>query len=461
MKKFWILILLAVLLTGCALQEPEPTQPPTVTVGAHTYPADAARLDLREQALTVAEYEQLQMLLPQCEILWKLPFQGLRVGLETRQLRVDAVTLDSVAGLAYLKQLESLHISTCPERSVLEALAAVVPDCRVSYDVTLAGRKLRWDEREVSLTNGDLPEAREKLDFLPKLKRVIVTDTVTDVETLLALKEAWPEIEFRYTFPFFGQEVSWDAREVEVKQVSIGSVEEVERLLPLFSGLEKLALLETGLPSEELDALWKRHPETRLVWTIRMGYAHVRTDVTTMMPFKYGYDGLDPNTRLGDKQMEGFKYLVDVICLDLGHQGMTNVEFVRYMPKLQYLIIGDARVPDLSPLEGLKELKFLEAFLCGVEDLSPLAGCTSLLDVNLCYNNFTDITPLLGLEKLENIWLSGNSWRIPKEQQQLLAETFPNAKIVYYSESSTGDGWRNIPRYYEQRDLLGMGYMIG
>ena len=107
------------------------------------------------------------------------------------------------------------------------------------------------------------------------------------------------------------------------------------------------------------------------------------------------------------------------------------------------------------------ELKFLEAFLCGVEDLSPLAGCTSLLDVNLCYNNFTDITPLLGLEKLENIWLSGNSWRIPKEQQQLLAETFPNAKIVYYSESSTGDGWRNIPRYYEQRDLLGMGYMIG
>lgn len=461
MKRIWILIVLAVLLAGCGEVEPVPTEPQYITVGEETYPANASTLDLRDKAMTAAEYEQLRLSLPECEILWTLSFQGLRVGMDTRQLRLNTLTMDGLADLAYLTKLETIHIKTCPEQAVLDALAEVVPDCAVSYDVALGGQKLPWNATELTLKNGDLADAMEVLAFLPKLTKVTVSDTLTDTEAMLALKAAYPEITFRFTFPFFGQEVSCDAAEVEVKKVEIATVEEVEKLLPLFSGLEKLALLETGLPSEELDALWKRHPETRIVWTIRMGYANVRTDVTTMMPFKYGYDGLDPNTRLGDKQMAEFKYLVDVVCMDLGHQGMTNVEFVRYMPKLQYLIIGDARVPDLSPLAELKELKYLEAFLCGVEDLSPLAGCTSLLDVNLCYNNFTDITPLMGLENLENIWLSGNYWRIPKEQREQLAQTFPDANIVYYSESSTGQGWRNIPRYYEQRDLLGMGYMVG
>ena len=64
-------LLLAVLLYGCAEREPA-----YITVGEETYPADISRLDLRDRAMTAAEYEQLRTALPECEILWRVPCQG-------------------------------------------------------------------------------------------------------------------------------------------------------------------------------------------------------------------------------------------------------------------------------------------------------------------------------------------------------------------------------------------------
>jgi hypothetical protein len=37
----------------------------------------------------------------------------------------------------------------------------------------------------------------------------------------------------------------------------------------------------------------------------------------------------------------------------------------------------------------------------------------------------------------------------------------PNTRIVYTEGSSTARGWRELPNYYAQRDILGMWYMEG
>ena len=76
--------------------------------------------------------------------------------------------------------------------------------------------------------------------------------------------------------------------------------------------------------------------------------------------------------------------------------------------------------------------------------------------MNLCYNPFQDITPLLGLN-LKNIWISG--WMLPKDQLELLHASFPDATIVDNSPRSTARGWRELPNYFAQRDLLGLWYM--
>ena len=461
MKRMLIPALLAaLLLAGCGQAEPVPTEPQTVVVGGETYPADASTLDLRDKEITVEEYEQLRLALPGCEILWKLPFQGLRVGMETRQLTVETMTLEGLANLAYLEKLETIHIHSCPGMEVLDTLAEVVPDCAVTYNVALAGRQVPWNATSLTLTAGDLKAAMEAFAVLPGLRRVTVTDTVTDLDTMLVLRAAYPEITFRFTFLLFDRELSSDAEEVELAKIKMESVEEIERVLPLFNGLQKLVLLDTGLPSEELDALWKRHPETRVVWNVRFGYTTLRTDRTTLMPMIFGYDGLEEDLALHDKDLTELKYLVDLVVLDLGHHDMTNIEFVRTMKNLKYLIVADTPVVDLSPLAELKNLEYLEVFMNGLSDLSPLAECTGLVDINLSYNRITDITPLLALPNLENIWLAGNHL-LAEEQRQLIVDTFPEARIVFWSKSSTGMGWRNLPRYYEQRDLLGMAYMEG
>lgn len=448
------LLLAALLLGGCAEQEPA-----YITVGEATYPADITQLDLRDKELTPEEYTALCQALPDCEILWKVPFQGQYLDPELRQLTLDTLTEQGLENLSWLKNLEDIQIQSFPGSSVLEALAAAVPDCTIRYPVPMGDQTYSMFARQLTLCWDALSRNTEMLAWLPELTDVVLTDTVTDLETISSLIRDYPEIRFHFTFVLFDRELDSDAKEIDLSGIVMENLDAVEAALPLFSGLEQLILCDTGLPSEELDALWKRHPEIRVIWNVKVGYSWLRTDTTSFMPFKLGYDGLE-GIEMTDRHMTEVKYLVDVVCMDLGHQGMTNIEFVRNMPNLKYLIIADSPVKDLSPLEDLKNLEYLEAFLNHIPDISPLAGCTGLRDVNLCYNDITDISPLLQLPHLENIWLSSN-WGLTEEQRQQVRDTFPDAKIVFMTRSSTGEGWRELPRYYEQRKLLGMGVMYG
>ena len=135
-----------------------------------------------------------------------------------------------------------------------------------------------------------------------------------------------------------------------------------------------------------------------------------------------------------------------------------DVSFLAYMPNLQYLIIADTPVSDISAMENLKNLVYLEAFLCNIRDVSPLLGCTSLQDINIANNPIQDISLLGQIETLNNIWISGREW--PRAQKEALNAAKPDATIVYYMDrGSTGKGWRSLDNYFNQRDLLGMWYM--
>ena len=114
-------------------------------------------------------------------------------------------------------------------------------------------------------------------------------------------------------------------------------------------------------------------------------------------------------------------------------------------------------ITDISPLAGLQKLKYLELFTNPITDISALAQCPALEDVNLSYLEISDVTPLLGLKNLKNLWMS-SKYTSP-ENQELLRQTFPEAKLVFHIARSTGFGWRDLPNYFAQRDLLGMPYL--
>lgn len=98
-----------------------------------------------------------------------------------------------------------------------------------------------------------------------------------------------------------------------------------------------------------------------------------------------------------------YKYYIDLNTI----AGLTNLEelwIIRYM------------YSDLSPLSGLKKLKYLrlecdDGFGVAhglISDLTPIAGLVNLEQLSLTGNQISDITPLAGMTKLKELRLRSN-----------------------------------------------------
>lgn len=415
------------------------------------------QLDLRDTGMTFYQYDQLAAALPDCEIRWSVPFQGgfLDNTVETVTLTQleegDLPVLDQ-----YFPNLREVDGTGCSQYLLLSSLESMLPECSVSYLVPLGEQMLPRDTREIQVESFTEYEIVTALDCLNQVEKVVITGS-PDKQTMAMLKAEYPQINFDWTFDFYGQSVSSNQKEVELSKVALSSAEELEEQMAYFNALEKLVVLDSGLKSEDLDALWKRHPETRLIWNVKIGRIDIRTDATALMPYTYGYVYRDRNTRLYDKDCKEMKYLVDMVCMDFGHQWLTDISFCQYMPNLEYFLFCENGVTDLTPLSYCKKLKYLEPFSNPIADISPLLECPVLVDLNLSYVRIEDITPLLELPAVENLWLTKHYFT--EEQQQQIIDAHPDTNIVFHSMRSTGFGWRELPNYYAQRDLLGMHYM--
>ena len=412
---------------------------------------DLETLNLTDTDISTEDYKMLRSALPHCEITWEVPFQGRILSPEISELTLTSFTEEDLDLLAHFPNLKKIDATACEDLTQLMALRNRLPHCEILYHVTLEGRSYAGTTTLLSVESGDIAGLEAVIPCLPDLNKVIFTDCMPDEATALRLKQTYPEIVFTYDVSLFGRTYSSLVRGIDLSGIPMESVEEVESKLSLFYNLEKVIMCDCGISSEEMDALWKRHPETRFVWSVPIRFFSVRTDATTLMPYQYGC------TTLNNADAKQLKYLVDMVCIDFGHMGINDLSFLEYMPNLQYLILVECDIADISPLANLKKLKYLELFMNRITDISPLAGCESLRDVNICFNPITDISPLYGIETLENIWASGLA--CPLEQVEKLHATFPSANILTrQTHSSTAYGWRQIPGYYEQRDLLGMWY---
>lgn len=415
-------------------------------------------LDLRDTGLTLEAYEQLQSNLPDCQILWQVPFQNGFLELDTQEVTLSSIAEQDREALKYLKNLQTIDARGCEDWEQLLQLQQHYPQCLVKYTVPIGPVVLDQDAETAEIPDADPEEVMEKLRFLPRLKSVCFTGVIPDNEAIYEMKLAYPEVEFLWQFTLCGVEVSSGDAQIDLSGIPMDSVAQVEESLRYFNHLEKVIMCDCGISSEDMDALWKRNPEVRFVWSIQIDDNQIRTDETTFMPYKLGYLGSNvEGEKLRDSQCTELKYLVDIVCMDMGHMAVQDISFVSYMPNLEYLLLGDNRITDISPLAGLQKLKHVELFVNHITDVSPLAQCPALEDVNLCYNEVTDIAPLLEMESLKNLWIAGRY--LTEEQIQQLQDAHPEAKIVTDAYRSTGKGWRDLPNYFAQRDLLGMWYM--
>lgn len=473
------------------------------------------KLDLLGTKTSVEDYEWIRSNLPDCEIRWELPFQGEYLSLDTESIQVDHLSEADAALLDYLPNLKMVDAWDCRDYDVLLELEQRRPECTVQYYVQLGGSTWSQDWETLELVDADLEELTEKLPLLPSVKKLHFSGNLPPYEALQnvmkdypgievtwdvsfrgqgystgenylnmdgvqlryeeakelfyylpeleevdmhgcslteeeckALCQDFPEVFFRFDMTVFNETYSTDAEEIDISGNVLSDAADAEKLLVYFKRLRKLVMCDCGIENEAMEEMNRRHEDVQFVWRITLGKQFFRTDITTFMPVKYGM-------KVEDEDIENLKYCHNMICIDLGHMNVHTIEWAREMPDLRFALFADTKVRDVSPLENHLKLVYLELFQTNVKDTLPLVSCTALEDLNLCYTS-ADVEPIAQMTWLKRLWWSGR-WRA----QSMLPEALPDTHLEFNSGSSTGKGWRNGKLYYEQRDLLGMGYMEG
>ncbi len=509
-KKVLIALLLLIIVGSCAAGIYWNHQN-YLRVDFKLYPKNAETLDLRGEEITAKQYEQLSAKLPDCEIQWNVPFQGGAYAHDQQRLTVTSLTEEDIKDLDYFSRLKYIDARECTDYPQLLLLKQRRPELEVDYSITLGDEAYTTEETELTIT-GISEEEISQLQFFPDLQsvtlaggknarnfpalqkycrekginvKVQIGDTnvkesvqaltvsgITDgemnllqllpnltqlhlvlpevrMETLEAFQVAFPDIAISWEKEVCGKRLLNTETEIDISGIAVSDLETLEGEMAYFPQAQKLIMSDCGISHEAMAQFREKHREDyKVVWTVQLGNTlTARTDDTTFMPTR------EKVYYFQDHESGNLRYCEDMVCIDVGHMAIHDVEFVSYMPNLEYLILAHTEVRDITPLASCKKLKFLELDHSTVRDFTPLLQCTALEDLNIG-NTYPSLEPIAQMTWLKNLWMVGRSSGAYK-----VTEALTNTKILLSGNATVAGGWRELPNYYAMRDLLGMPYM--
>ncbi len=469
---------------------------------------DVATLDYFTRLKTVeaqecTDYPQLAALTarrPEVTVEYTVTIDGREYPQDTAVVSISGITEEEINLLTYLPELTAVTAVGCRTPEQMMRLRDFCQEKGLSFALRF-GTKTYPDTVEeldvTGVTDGEL----ELLQLLPELKTLHLKNPEADPETVAQLRSTYPKADISWEVEIAGVSFPDDTKEVDLSavlessaaqttaataagmQTAVGAqtttktqtttgaatgtqstketqstapavtlnLEDLEKKMSYLSDAKQVFLGKCGLDNEELAALRERVRDSyKLVWTVQLGKKlTARTDDTTFMPVReHVYYFLDEDAY-------NLRYCEDMLCVDVGHMGLTNIDFVKGMPHLQILILAhNGQLQDISPISSCKELIFLELDWSAVKDFTPLVGCTSLEDLNIGLT-YPSVEPLMQMTWLKNLWM------VDRGGAYQLSQALPDTKIVASADATVGAGWRNLPNYYKMRDMLGMEYMRG
>lgn len=432
----------------------------TVTVSSLTE-ADVLALDHLPQLHTVdathctdyAALMQLQQRRPECQVLYRVSIGAARCSSQDTEVTLtDASAAALEQALSCLPNLETVTLEgALPSAEELIQLQNTFPDVNFRFTLKVGGQTLSSDTNKIDLSGASVSfgELEQALPLLSKVTEVNLLDTGLTDNELKELAGSFPEVFFLCTMDFSGKPYRTDSTEIDITNCTT-TVEEVEALLPFFPNLNWLDMSWCGIPDEEMDALNRRYPDIKILWSMQIGLVTLRTDAIYFFPAAINEMNLPSN-----EELKKLRYCTDMIAVDIGHSKATECEWVEYMPHLKYLILADTKITDLTPLSSLKELIYLELFSMDLHDYSPLLECTALQDLNIS-STYADPEPLTKMT-----WLHTLMWNfvmedpVLAEKAVLLPEQLPDTNVIIQTWRNIGGLWRHIPNYYVFRDIIG------
>ncbi len=254
-----------------------------------------------------------------------------------------------------------------------------------------------------------------------------------------------------------------EAEEADISGADLSAID-MDEVLSQLPSLKKLTMIDCGLGNEEYAALQDSHPDVRMIWEIVLSHWTLRTDTVAFSTYKTTGDDFF----MHNDEAYYLKYCTDMVALDLGHNFVSDLSFLQYMPNLQIFIIVDNvkewnqpgprhTITDLSMLQYVPKLKYLEFFANNIQDFSFLQYLPDLEDLNMSYTGLRGIEYLRDKPHLERLWIEHT--HITYDQYTELTRLYPNAKIVLYGEGSIDQGWRSGAHYNIMRAMFRENYV--
>ena len=378
----------------------------------------------------------------------------------------------------------SLALAGCAKKSEspppIEKTAAAVqtpeptvaPTPTPEPPITILGRVYDKNDSSVELkglTDADAAGTAAALRRMPELARLNIgsqTETPLSWDSLRLLHDAAPRAVIDYSFTMFDRPFNLSDELMDLNYIPMeddGAL--VAQVTACMTKLRRLEMDSCRVPNEAMARLRDSLPNTEVVWRVNFGSGYTaRTDAERILASMPGQGG-----ELAHNNVKNLMYCTKLKYLDLGHNNyLDTVEFCRYMPELEVLIVGMTFVEDFSPLACCPKLEYLEAMTTRLHDLTPFENLHNLRHLNICYNfAVTDITPLYGLE-LDRLWI-GMHDPVPAEQIEKYRQLHPDCVVNATTPDPTEEYWRFAdhgdemgnqlydPRYELLRQQMGYG----
>lgn len=419
-----------------------------VFVEGKAYSNRVDSLDLRQESISIEHYDQLKALLPDCEILWNVPFQNGTVSSDCGELTIDTISDGDIELMAaYFPNLKKVDASRCGDYAMLEKLQARLPELDVIYTVSLGGKSFAPDSTELSLApeDFDLDTLTANLPYLPQVNTLEFLRTDLTLEQVEQLRTDFPGITFAFTVELLGQEYGEDTTELDLSAMTSEQVVEVSQKLPMLPALEKITLTDgegnSQLPKEDVKALQQAVPNAVIDYSFdffgtRLSTAEEEVHIKNV---KIGDEGesevraaldLLPNckrfvlencqisnevmAKLRDDYRDRTKVvwrvsfgkgssLTDAQILRAVYDLVdTNCANLTYLEDVRFMDIGHNEfLKESSFISGMKSLEYVIISGSMISDLKPFANCKNLKVLEAAFCEY--IYSAEGLESCENL----------------------------------------------------------
>ena len=201
----------------------------------------------------------------------------------------------------------------------------------------------------------------------------------------------------------YGLQIDRHETTLQLANINVQNIEEFMSVIDQLPHLMQVDMYESKLKRAQILELAEKYPHIRFGWTLPIGDHKVRTDATA---FSTLHNNKAKEHTSWDFEL--LKFCWQLEALDIGHNKVKDLEFLKNFPNLKVLILACDQVDSIDALASLTQLEYLELFKNNITDISALAGMENLLDLNICFNRLATeeaYAPLKELKSLRRLWL--------------------------------------------------------